>query len=75
VENVACIMPFSANSVPPPSVLLPSKNVTVPVAMQQGETVAVNVTDWPKVAGLRLELSVVVVLSFTTCVNVPEEPP
>ena len=31
-----------------PSVVVPSKNVTVPVAVQQGDTVAVNVTDCPE---------------------------
>ena len=47
--------------VPVPSEVDPSLNVTVPVAVE-GETVAVKVTVWPRVDGLRLEVSVVVVL-------------
>ena len=47
--------------VPVPKLVVPSKNVTVPVAVE-GETVAVKVTVWPRVDGLRLEVSVVVVL-------------
>ena len=42
-----------------PSDVLPSKNCTVPVA-DDGATVAVNVTFWPDVDGLRLEVTVVV---------------
>ena len=46
-----------------PSVEVPSRNVTFPVA-EEGETVAVKVTAWPDVDGLRLESSAVVVLLF-----------
>jgi len=48
VVNVACKLPFS---VPVPRVLVPSKNVTVPVGVPEpGDdtaTVAVKVTLWP----------------------------
>ena len=47
--------------VPPPSEVDPSKNVTVPVAVE-GETVAVKVTVWPDREGLRLEARLVDVL-------------
>jgi hypothetical protein len=43
----------------------PSRNVTVPVAAD-GETVAVNVTDWPTADGLTLELIVMVAVGLTT---------
>jgi len=65
VENVA-IPPLT---VPVPSVVAPSRNVTVPVAAA-GETVAVNVTAWPKVDGLRFEPRLVVVLIFVTGLTV-----
>jgi hypothetical protein len=39
--------------------------VTLPVAAA-GETVAVNVTDWPEVEGLTLEVIAVVVLILFT---------
>jgi hypothetical protein len=42
-----------------PSVVDPSANVTVPVA-EEGLTVAVNVTAWPKAEGFSEEVSVVV---------------
>jgi hypothetical protein len=58
-----------------PITVLPSKNVTVPVTIQQGETAAVNVTDCPTVDGLTLEVTVTVVLSTTAWVKVPEEFP
>lgn len=58
-----------------PIAVLPSKNVTVPVAIQQGETDAVNVTTCPAVDGLTLEVTVTVVLSTTAWVKVPEEFP
>jgi len=44
--------------VPLPSVALPSKNVTVPVAAA-GDTVAVNITDWAKTAGLRFDATAI----------------
>jgi hypothetical protein len=46
-----------------PSVVVPSLNVTVPVATE-GETGTVNVTGTLTVDGSRLEVSVVVVLVF-----------
>jgi hypothetical protein len=55
-------------------VLVPLRNVTVPVA-PDGETVAVKIRDWPETEGLALELSVVAVLAFTVCVRVAEEAP
>jgi hypothetical protein len=60
-------------------VLLPyrselSVKITVPVAVD-GETVAAKVTDLPEMEGLALEVTVVVVLAFTVCVRVVEEPP
>jgi hypothetical protein len=56
-------------SVPVPKVVAPSRNVTVPVAVE-GDTVAVKVTDWPDVEGLRLEATpVVVFVLLTVCVR------
>jgi hypothetical protein len=61
--------------VPLPSEVEPSKNVTVPVAVE-GETVAVKVTVWPELDGLRLEPRAVVVLvldvEFTVSVRIAE---
>ena len=59
-------------SVPVPSVVLPSLNVTVPVGVPlAGATaaiVAVNVTDCPKTEGLAEEVTAVLELPlFTTC--------
>jgi len=51
-------------SVPVPMGLPPSKKVTVPVGvpvLATGDTVAVNVTDWPKTLGLTEEVTLVVV--------------
>jgi hypothetical protein len=48
-----------------PSVAAPSKNVTVPVAVE-GVTAAVNVTDCPEVDGLRLEARAVLVPTLFT---------
>jgi len=57
-------------SVPVPRVVVPSMNVTVPVAAALS-TVAVNVTDWPYADGFGADTSVVVVaFLFTTCVTV-----
>ena len=53
-------MAFPLLSVPVPRVVVPSLNVTVPVAAD-GVTVAVNVTEFPYVEGLAEEASVVVV--------------
>ena len=47
-------------SVPVPSVVAPSLNVTVPVA-DDGKTVAVKATDCPKVEGFGVAVTVVVV--------------
>ena len=56
-------------SVPVPSFVLPSANVTVPVAVV-GFTVAVNVTTAPYADGLADEASVTVVFAlFTVCVS------
>src|SRR6266481_9061860 len=49
-------------SVPVPSAVAPSLNVTVPVGMPEPEagfTVAVKVTAWPKADGLSEEINVV----------------
>jgi len=51
--------------------LPPSKNVTVPVAVD-GVTAAVKVTDCPMTDGLGLEVIVVAVLGLTTCVRIVE---
>ena len=55
--------------VPVPSTVDPSVNVTVPVAVM-GDTVAVNVTDWPYVEVLLLELDVNVVVVAIVTLNV-----
>lgn len=81
VVNVATPEPFN---VPVPMELPPSRKLTVPLGVpapgDAAETVAVNVTDWPKTEGLTDDVTAVVVLSlFTTCdstadvlpVNVP----
>ena len=58
--------------VPVSSVVLPSLNVTVPVAAE-GETVAVNVTEEPYVDGFADEASVTVVFAlFTVWVSTDE---
>jgi hypothetical protein len=57
VENVA--VPLL--NVPLPMLRPPSRNVTVPVAVE-GDTLAVNVTDCPTVEGLILDVSVVLVV-------------
>ncbi len=67
-------------SVPVPSTVAPSLNVTVPdgfatalVPGATGATVAVKVTDWPETDGLLSAVNVVVVLAWlTVCVNEPE---
>lgn len=49
-------------SVPEPSRVAPLKKFTVPVAVKGvAVTVAVNVTDWPKVEGFSEDANVVVV--------------
>src|SRR5437773_2095925 len=62
--KVAC----PALSVPLPSVVAPSLNVTVPVA-EVGVTAAVNVTDWTNTDGLSDEATVVVVPALLTAIN------
>ena len=69
VVNVATSEPFS---VPVPSVVAPSLNVTFPVGVPApgatAATVAVKVTDCPNTDGLAEEVTVVVVLAwFTVC--------
>jgi hypothetical protein len=51
--------------------LRPSKNVTVPVAVD-GETVAVKVTDCPTIDGLGVELIAMAVFGLTTCIRIAE---
>jgi hypothetical protein len=72
--NVACPAPFS---VPVPSVVEPSRNVTVPVGAPTpggfALTVAVNVAACPNTDGLADELSVVVVLTLLTTWDTPAE--
>ena len=62
VENVACALLTALL----PSVVLPSRNVMVPVALLKYIN-AVKVTDWPCADGFRLEVSVVAVFCFITC--------
>jgi hypothetical protein len=68
-----------APTVPVPSVVAPSMNVTEPDGLPApgatGDTVAVKVTDWPNTDGLADEVSVVVVEAWlTTKVKVPLDP-
>jgi hypothetical protein len=63
---------FPALSAPVPSAVLPSVNVTVPVAVV-GVTVAVKVTDEPYADGFGDEASVTVVFTlFTVCARAVE---
>ncbi len=66
LENVAC----PAESVIVPIVVVPSLNVTVPEGVPApgavAVTVAVNVTDWPKVEGFTLDKTVVCVPALFT---------
>jgi hypothetical protein len=63
---------FPLLTLPVPSVVLPSLNVTVPVVVVE-ETVAVNVTEEPKVDGFEDDDNVMVVLAlFTVCVTEDE---
>jgi hypothetical protein len=62
VENVATP---PALSVPVPSKVAPSRKVTVPVGVPARlVTVAVKVTDWPKVEGFGEPVTIVVLLAF-----------
>jgi len=55
-----------------PSAVVPSRNCTVPVP-EAGDTVAVNVTDWPAVKGFMDDVSVVVDAAlFTVWVRTAE---
>ena len=66
-------------SVPVPMGLPLSTNVTVPVGVPApggpAETVAVNVTDWPKTEGFADEPTVVVVLVLLTTCGLPVSEP
>jgi hypothetical protein len=67
VPNVAWPV---ASRLPLPMVVVPSRNVTVPVGVPVPGgftvTVAVNVTDWPKTDGLAEDATVVVVAAPPT---------
>jgi len=71
--NVATPLAFS---VPVPSVVLPSKKVTVPVGVAVAGatalTVAVKRTGWPKTEGLTDEFRTTVAALWTVCVR-PKE--
>jgi hypothetical protein len=71
VLNTACPDAFN---VPVPRLVLPSKNVTVPVGTPPApETVAVKVTAWSNADGLADEARVVVVAPrFTVCASAPD---
>jgi len=73
--SVATLVP---SSVPVPSVVEPSMNVTVPVGTPApgalAATVAVNVTDCPKTEGLAADDTELLVADwFTVCVNAEDE--
>jgi hypothetical protein len=75
VLKVAAPEPFS---VPVPSVVAPSLNVTVPLGVPApgatALTVAVNVTDWPETDGFAEEVGVAVVVeAWFTAWETPEE--
>ena len=57
---VAVGVPLTLARVPPPITLAPSRNSTGPLA-EEGETVADKVSDFPSVAVLAMDPSVVVV--------------
>ena len=66
-------------SVPVPMGLPPSRKVTVPVGVPvpggTGETVAVKVTDWPKIEGFCDEITVVVLSALLTTCGLPVNDP
>src|SRR5205814_562825 len=66
-------------SVPVPSVVAPSLNVTVPVAVPEpgrfAATAAVKMTAWPGVAGFTDEVRVTVVVSWLTVRPLAPKPP
>src|SRR5215469_10963313 len=55
-----------------PRTVEPSRNCTVPVA-PEGDTVAVNVTDWPETDGFRDETMATVAASFDTVTFTAED--
>jgi hypothetical protein len=55
-----------------PSKVVPSKNCTVPVAVDE-EIAALNVTGWPGFDGLRLDVSAVVVFALLTVCDNPAD--
>ena len=65
--------------VPVPIGLPPSRKVTVPVGVPApgatADTVAVNVTDWPKTEGFADEVTVVEVLALLTTCGLPVNDP
>ena len=65
IEYAATPLPFN---VPVPSVVVPSRKVTVPVGVPAPPelTVAVNVTDWLKFAGLGEAVNAMLVLPCCT---------
>jgi len=70
VLNVATPLPFTATA--DARVVAPSVNLTVPVGTPEPEvTVAVNVTDWPKVDGFGADVTPVLVAIRTICAVVP----
>jgi len=70
-EAVVRVAMPEESTVPVPRLVVPSRNVTVPVGMPAGElTVAVKVTGWPKTLGFTEEIDVTVVAAlFTVCDN------
>ena len=78
VLNVACAPEAAALSVAVPRVVLPSRNVTVPVGVPSlaPVTAAVNVTDWPGAARfVDADTEVVVLTGCTVSLNVADELP
>ena len=72
VEKLVLRVATPALIVPVPSVVAPSRNVTVPLAAA-GDTVALSVVPCPMEAGFTLDASVVVVPSvFTTRLTVAD---
>jgi hypothetical protein len=72
IEYAATPLPFN---VPVPSVVVPSRKVTVPVGVPAPPelTVAVNVTDWLKFAGLGEAVNATLVLPCCTTRLTAEE--
>jgi hypothetical protein len=70
VVSVACPAPFSA---PVPSVVAPSRNVTVPVGVPDAGdvTVAVKVAVWPTLLGFGVDVSAVLVDALATVCVLP----